>query len=158
TGVALALEGAGRGVLQVVSDFLEPDREMAMLRRIAEASRRPLSISLAQNERSPAAWRRILALIERASADGIAMRAQVCGRQIGLVLALGLTMTPSSTHPSHREIAPLAIEERLPRLRDPGLRARLLAEEPASDNPFTRAVLVNFTKMFPLGDPPDYEP
>ena len=158
TGVALALEGAGRGVLQVVSDFLEPDREMAMLRRIAEASRRPLSISLVQNERAPAAWRRILDLIERASADGVAMRAQVCGRPVGLVLGLRLTMNPFSTHPSHREIAHLPIEERIARLRDPDLRARLLAEEPASDSPFTRGVLANFAKMFPLGDPPDYEP
>jgi N-acyl-D-aspartate/D-glutamate deacylase len=158
TGVALALEGAGRGVLQVVSDFLEPDREMAMLRRIAEASRRPLSISLVQNERAPAAWRRILDLIERASAEGVAMRAQVCGRPIGLVLGLRLTMNPFSTHPSHREIAHLPIEERIARLRDPDLRARLLAEEPASDSPFTRGVLANFAKMFPLGDPPDYEP
>jgi N-acyl-D-aspartate/D-glutamate deacylase len=158
TGVALALTAAGRGVLQVVSDFSDPDGEFAMLRRIAEVSRRPLSISLAQNERAPAAWRRILASIERASADGVTIRAQVCGRPIGLVLGLRLTLNPFSTHPSYREIAHLPIEERLARLRDGALRARLLAEDPASDNPFTRGVLANFTKMFPLGDPPDYEP
>ena len=98
------------------------------------------------------------AAIERANADGVAMRAQVCGRPIGLVLGLPLTMNPFSTHPSHREIATRSAEERLARLRDPAFRARLLAEEPASSNPFARSVLANFEKMFPLGDPPDYEP
>jgi N-acyl-D-aspartate/D-glutamate deacylase len=131
---------------------------MAMFRRIAAASRRPFSVSLAQNERAPSGWRRILASLERASAEGLTMRAQVCGRPIGLVLGLRLTMNPFSTHPSHREIARLPIEERIAHLRSGELRARLLAEDPASDNPFTRAVLVNFAKMFPLGDPPDYEP
>jgi N-acyl-D-aspartate/D-glutamate deacylase len=158
TGVALALGAAGRGVLQVVSDFIDPENEMAMFRRIAAASRRPFSVSLAQNERAPSGWRRILASLERASAEGLTMRAQVCGRPIGLVLGLRLTMNPFSTHPSHREIARLPIEERIAHLRSGELRARLLAEDPASDNPFTRAVLVNFAKMFPLGDPPDYEP
>ena len=97
----------------MVSDFLEPEAELAMLRRLAERSRRPLSVSLAQNERAPGSWRGILAAIERANADGVAMRAQVCGRPIGLVLGLPLTMNPFSTHPSHREIVPRSAEERL---------------------------------------------
>ena len=43
-------------------------------------------------------------------------------------------------------------------LRTPELRARLLSEQANSDNPFVKAVLRNFEKMFPLSDPPDYEP
>jgi N-acyl-D-aspartate/D-glutamate deacylase len=158
TGIALGLRAAGSGVLQVVSDFIDPDAELGMLRRIAATSGRPLSVSLAQNERAPAAWRRVLDAIERASAEGVTMRAQVCGRPIGLVLGLPLSMNPFATHPSYREIAHLPLAERVERLGDEAFRARLLAEEPASDNPFTRGVLWNFAKMFPLGDPPDYEP
>jgi N-acyl-D-aspartate/D-glutamate deacylase len=43
-------------------------------------------------------------------------------------------------------------------LRTPAWRARLLNETPRSDNPFAKAVLRNFAKMFPLADPPNYEP
>ena len=158
TGIALGLRAAGRGVLQVVSDFIDPDAELGMLRRIAAASGRPLSMSLAQNERAPGSWRRVLDAIERATADGVTMRAQVCGRPIGLILGLPVSMNPFATHPSFRAVAQLPLAERVARLRDESFRARLLAEEPASDNPFTRSVLWNFAKMFPLGDPPDYEP
>jgi len=158
TGVARGLAAVGRGVLQVVSDFIDPEGELAMFRRIVEASGRPLSVSLAQNDRSPNGWRKVLGAIERATADGLPMRAQVCGRPIGLVLGFRLSMNPFATHPSFRAIAGLPIDERLARLRDPELRARIVGDEPASDNPFTKAVLVNFARMFPLGDPPDYEP
>jgi N-acyl-D-aspartate/D-glutamate deacylase len=158
TGVAMGLAAAGRGVLQVVSDFVDPEAELAMLRRIVEASGRPLSVSLAQNDRSPDGWRKVLAAIGRATADGLPMRAQVCGRPIGLVLGFRLSMNPFATHPSYRAIAGLPVEDRLARLRDPELRARIVGEAGESDNPFAKAVLGNFARMFPLGDPPDYEP
>ncbi len=51
-GIALALGRAGKGVLQFVSDFADPVAEFAMLRRLCEASGRPLSFSLAQGQRS----------------------------------------------------------------------------------------------------------
>ena len=38
-------------------------------------------------------------------------------------------------------------------LRDPTLRARLLDDSPAKGRR-----LIDFTRMFPLGDPPNYEP
>ena len=47
-GIALALKEADKGVLQFVSDFNDPQKEAAMLRRLVEASGRPLSVSLAQ--------------------------------------------------------------------------------------------------------------
>nr|MBA3812418.1 amidohydrolase family protein [Caulobacteraceae bacterium] len=49
TGIALGLAAAGRGVLQVVSDFTDPKLQFAILRRIVERSGRPLSFTLAQS-------------------------------------------------------------------------------------------------------------
>lgn len=158
TGIAMGLAAAEAGVLQFVSDFNDPEKEAAMLRRIVEASGRPLSVSLAQADVAPEGWRALLGVIERAAADGLPMRAQVCGRPVGLLLGLELTLNPFSASPVYQQIAGQPLDERLAALRDPGFRARLLADTPAPDNPFVKAVLRNFGKMFVLGDPPDYEP
>jgi N-acyl-D-aspartate/D-glutamate deacylase len=157
-GIALGLKAAGRGVLQVVSDFTDPTRELAMLRRLVAESGRPLSFSLAQSDRGPDAWRMLLGFLDQCAADKLPVKAQVCGRPVGLLLGLSLTLNPFSAHASYRKIEHLPFAERLAIMRSPEMRARLLSEEPASDNPFVKAVLRNFAKMFPLADPPDYEP
>jgi N-acyl-D-aspartate/D-glutamate deacylase len=79
TGIALGLAAADKGVLQVVSDFADVEAEFAMLRRIVEKSGRPLSFSLLQTH-SKNGWRRQLAALERANAEGLRMKAQVCAR------------------------------------------------------------------------------
>ncbi len=156
-GVALALGAAGKGVLQFVTDFPDPEREMAMLRRLCRESGRPLSVSLAQAEQSPNAWRRTLRWIEESAAEGLPMRAQVAGRPVGLMFGLDTTLNPFSTHSTWRALASLPLAEKVARLREPAFRAQLLDEKPQSQAPFFTHVLWNFEKMFVLGDPPDYE-
>ncbi|USG61791.1 amidohydrolase family protein [Sneathiella marina] len=158
TGIAMALEGAGKGVLQFVSDFDEPKKETAMLRRIVERSGRPLSVSLAQSDVAPEGWRHTLRTMEQAAADGLIMRAQVCGRPVGVLLGLELTLNPFSGHDVYKEIAKQPFEERVARLREPEFRARLLGSMPESKNPFVTNMLRNFGKIFVLNDAPDYEP
>jgi N-acyl-D-aspartate/D-glutamate deacylase len=92
TGIAQGLAAAGRGVLQVVSDFAKPELEFAMLRRIVERSGRPLSFSLVQNMRAPDQWQQLLALLGAANADGLPMKAQVCGRPVGILFGFELTL------------------------------------------------------------------
>jgi len=158
TGIAMGLADAGMGVLQFVSDFDDPEKEAAMLRRLVESSGRPLSVSLAQADIAPDGWRKLLGTIERAASDGLPMRAQVGPRPVGVLLGLELTMNPFSAHPVYREIADLPLEERLAHLRDREFRARLLADEPEAGNPFAAMMLRSFGKIFTLGETPDYEP
>ncbi|MGQ0433890.1 MAG: amidohydrolase family protein, partial [Microthrixaceae bacterium] len=61
-------------------------------------------------------------------------------------------------HPTYRQIADLPLAERVARLSLPEVRAALLAEEPATQNPIARGLMQRWGQMFPLGDPPDYEP
>jgi len=150
TGIADGLKAAGRGVLQFVSDFNDPEKEAAMLRRIVERSGRPLSVSLAQSDLAPEGWRALLGAIEQAVADGLPMRAQVAGRPVGVLLGLELTLNPFSAHPVYKEIADRPLAERVAALRDPGFRSRLLADEPSTDHPFLRVMLRSFGKMFTL--------
>lgn len=158
TGIAMALKDAGKGVLQFVSDFDDPKKEAAMLRRIVEASGRPLSVSLAQSDRAPEGWRVLLASIEQAVQDGLPMRAQVCGRPVGVLLGLDLTMNPFTAHPVFQEISDKPLAEKVAALRDPDFRARLLESQPDPDNPFARSLLRQFGKLFTLDAVPDYEP
>ena len=158
TGIAMGLKEAGRGVLQFVSDFNDPEAEAAMLRRIVERSGRPLSVSLAQSDLAPKGWRALLSKIESAASDGLPMRAQVGPRPVGVLLGLELTLNPFSGHPVYQSIADKSFAERLAALRDQEFRARLLADEPDANNPFVKAILRQFGKLFVLGDPPDYEP
>ena len=158
TGIAMALGEAGKGVVQFVSDFNDPQKEAAMLRRLVEASGRPLSVSLAQADVSPEGWKHLLAEIESAAASGLDMRAQVGPRPVGVLLGLELTLNPFSGHPVYQSIAHEPFEARVQYLRDPQFQQRLLEDQPDADNPFVRSILRNFGKMFVLGDPPDYEP
>ncbi len=89
-GIASALGALGTGVLQVISDFDDPAAEFAILRGMAEASGRPLSVSLMQSHVTPDTWRDILSRLEAANAEGLVMRAQVGARGIGVVLGLEL--------------------------------------------------------------------
>ncbi|MFC3080485.1 amidohydrolase family protein [Phenylobacterium terrae] len=158
TGIALGLAAAGKGVLQFVSDFVDPEAEFDMLQRIVERSGRPLSISLVQSPREPLVYRYLLERMRAANEKGLRMRAQVATRPVGVLFGLELTVNPFSRHPSYREIARLPLDERVARLRDPGFRARLLAEE--SDSPKTPGLSParSWDKIQLMGEEPDYEP
>ena len=158
TSIGMALKEAGKGVLQFVSDFDDPKKEAAMLRRIVEATGRPLSVSLAQSDVAPEGWRVLLGAIEDAVEDGLPMRAQVCGRPVGVLLGLDLTMNPFIAHPVYQEIKDKTLQEKVAALRDPDFRARLLASKPDPANPFVKSLLRNFGKLFTLDAVPDYEP
>lgn len=158
-GIALGLKAAGAGVLQVVSDFTDPEAEFGMLRRMVEASGRPLSFSLLQSPRAPESWRDLLAAVNQAADEGLPIKAQVCGRPVGVLLGLELTLNPFVQHPAYKEIADLPLAERVERLRDPVLRARLFEEPTDREAVFAASTLRNWANMYTLAArAPDYEP
>jgi N-acyl-D-aspartate/D-glutamate deacylase len=154
---------AGRGVLQLLSDFDDVDAEFAMLCDWVRASGgRPLSFTLVQRLEHPQQWRRLLELIDAAQRAGLPIRGQVAPRAIGLVLGLQATLHPFMTKPSYLAIAHLPLAERVARMRDPRLRARIVAEPldalPDRIPAFIVNVLARLDRVFALGDPPEYEP
>jgi N-acyl-D-amino-acid deacylase len=155
-----AVRGGGGGMLQIVCDWSpdHPDREFEWLRRLAMSSGQPLSFTLVQFNETPDHHRRLLTLLEKATADGLPMHAGVGTRPVGMLINLESRVHPFSGHPSYGEIAGFPLEAKLARMRDPGFRARLLDEETASTSRFWRPRMLAFGAMFPLGSPPDYEP
>jgi len=156
-GIALGLKDAGRGVMEMISDFDDLSDEFGMLRAMAEASGRPMSISLAQGL-SPNGWRKILGLIESASDSGLVMRGQVAPRPIGILLGLTTTLTPFTTRPSYMEVARLPVAERIEALRAPERKQRILAEEPSRGFGMLFRRMDGARKLWLMSDPPDYEP
>jgi N-acyl-D-aspartate/D-glutamate deacylase len=156
TAIAQAMRGAGKSVLQFVLDQASIDEDLPMMLRIADNTKCPLTLSVAQGDRQPQRWRQTMATLGQAAARGLNVTAQVAARPIGLLLGLELSRNPFQTHPSYKAIAKLPLEEKLKRLRDPSVRAAILSEAATtSDDPlFFRP---NYDKMFLLGNPPDYE-
>src|SRR5712692_9932217 len=81
-GIATALRDAGRGVIQLVSDFENLDTEWQVLAGMAEASGRPLSVSVLEHfvmevTDSSTTGAQVLERISVARADGLAITAQV---------------------------------------------------------------------------------
>lgn len=154
--IAKAVGEAGGGWLQVISDFDDPKAEMAMLQRLAQTSGRPMTITVLQRDKRPELWRETMADIAQANAAGARIDGQVLTRPTGVMLGFEISLNPFMACAAWREIQDLPHGERVARLRDPTFRDRLIGEPP-DDHPMLDRVR-NWARIFPLGDPPDYEP
>ena len=166
-GIAKALRDAGKGVLQGISDFYDFEAEFEMFRRMAEASGRPCSITVEQQDARPDWWRLLLDAVEKAQAEGLEIRGQVPPRATGVLLGLTATLNPFSFCPSFRDavfdletFSARPLEERVANLRKPETRARLLAEAEDFEPPnaLIGEIITSFHKMYAMTDPVDYEP
>ncbi len=154
--IAAAMHKTGRSVLQFVLDQHTIDEDLPMMLRIADRTRCPITLSVAQGDRQPHRWRQTMESLAEAARRGLTVTAQIAARPVGLLLGLELSRNPFQTHPSYKAIAKLPLEEKVKRLRDPAVRAAILSETATtSDDPlFFRP---NYDKMYLLGNPPDYE-
>ncbi|MEY2452824.1 MAG: hypothetical protein QOD92_2398 [Acidimicrobiaceae bacterium] len=152
-GIARALGGINAGVMQVVSDWPDFDDEAGTLLEMMRVSGRPLSVSLSAARGY--AHRAILDLLTAANEEGLRMRAQVPARGIGVLIGLQATVNPLMSSPTFRSVDAPSLAERVAVLRDPGLRAKVIAD--VSEHPGGRTMGI-LDRIFELGDPPDYEP
>ncbi len=152
--LAEGMKRAGKGVLQVNSDF--GPGEFEALDAAAKLAGRPLSVLLVQVDASPNLWRQTLDQVNAVRRSGRVANAQVGSRPIGVILGLETTVHPFAAHPVWREIRDLSPAARYARLQaDADLRRRLTAPR-AADAPAYMGE--SFHKMFPIGARPDYEP
>jgi len=163
-GIGKALGDLGQGVFELApagaagEDLAAPEKEMSWMTRLSAATGRPVSFALIQHDMDPAQYKRMLDLCEAAVADGADVTPQVAGRPTSILMGWQCTVHPFIENPTYVEIAELPFEERLERLRDPEVRRRMVTEEVEHSEMIVEFVCGSFQKMFPLGDPPDYEP
>ncbi len=175
-GIAKAFDGLSYGVLQAVSDFNvlhgddHFDAEWGVLEQmLGAAGGRPMSVSTMQRDHSPEQWKWILDKASKATEKGFEVRCQVGARGIGVMLGLQATFHPFMGFPSYKAISQLPLAERVKAMRDPGLKARMIAEksEPVAGDgsmlpPLADYFLSNLEmvamRLFRLGEKPNYEP
>jgi N-acyl-D-aspartate/D-glutamate deacylase len=163
-GIGRVLGDLGTAVFELApagalgEDLAAPDKEMDWMRRLSLAIGRPVTFALNQNNNDPEAWRRMLDLAAAAAADGARVRPQVHGRTVSLLLGLQ-TFHPFNFCPTWASIGLLPWQERAARMRDePELRARLIGEATAFEDDPIVSGFMHPSRIFVLGDPPDYEP
>jgi N-acyl-D-aspartate/D-glutamate deacylase len=155
-GIAQGLKDADKGVLQLVSDFEDVEGEFAVIRQMLAESRRPISLTVLQHHHDPDRWRRVLTQVERVSAEGHRIKAQVCARPIGIFMGMKLARHPFMRTTGYREIEHLPLAERTQRMREPAVRARILSEMPGEMSAVEVGVMTAYPRMFEFKG--DYEP
>ncbi len=159
-----------RGVLQLVpagsSGELAGDPvgamdvELEWLLACAETSHRPVTFLVLESRRHPDLWRPWFEAVRAANARGADVHPQVASRCFGMLMGHQSRMNPFRYRASYREVAHLPFDALIARLRNPQMRARILADTPEYTTP-TQADQLRpdaFENLFPLGTTLDYEP
>ncbi|WP_445167180.1 N-acyl-D-amino-acid deacylase family protein [Mycolicibacterium sp. Dal123E01] len=158
--IARGVDDAGGGLLQFVPDLMAGDYEGALSAVFDVASEvgLPVTFTLAIGNAGPPIHLDALRMVEKANANGGDVTGQIFPRPIGLVLGLELSGNPFVMYPTYREIADLPLAERVAEMRKPDVRERILNDKPASDGHPLMFAAQAWNYMYPLGDPPNYEP
>jgi N-acyl-D-aspartate/D-glutamate deacylase len=86
--------------------------------------------------------------------EGVMFVPQVGNRPTGMLFGLQSSLHPFIAHKTYKTIRDLPLAERVAKLRTSEVRDALLNEQSMSASP----LMSRWDHMFPLGDPPDYEP
>ena len=156
-GIGMALGEAGAGVFELASDMFDPDAEFAWMRTIARETGRPVTFNCLQDDLRPEHWRRLVQLADEATAAGARIVPQVAGRPASVLFGWDSTAHPFLFHTTWQAIAGLPRDERQARLRDPEVRRAMVEERPDVSG-MAAFITSAWHKLFPLGDPPEYEP
>ena len=166
-GIGKVLGELGRGLYELApagvmgEDLAAPEKEVAWMRRLSAEISRPVTFALTQHDVQKDQWKRVLELCDEAVRDGSQLRPQV-GSRPGTLLIGHQTFHPFSNKPTYKQLAELPLPERVVQLRQPEVRERILGEAPEEIDPritvVQKIIEGGLHKIFPLGDPPNYEP
>lgn len=163
--MAQVIAAHGSGVFELApagivgEDLLAPEKELAWIRRVAEATGVRISFLMSQHDAEPDQWKKMMDLAREAWNDGLDVRPQVQGRPVNVLIGHETTFNPFNGLPTYRrELAPLPLAERVAAMRRDDVRAKLMAEEPDENDLLAAVIGWQWDKIFPLGNPPDYEP
>jgi N-acyl-D-aspartate/D-glutamate deacylase len=152
-----ALSGVGHRVFSVASDMFDLQGELSWMAEISRRAHVPVTFQTLQTDLAPDLWRSWIDGALAANRSGAWLVPQVAGKPASVLVGFESNYHPFIAHAAYQAVADLPVAERLARLRDPDVRAAILGETPAASGPVA-FLFSNFHKLFPLGDPPDYEP
>jgi N-acyl-D-aspartate/D-glutamate deacylase len=146
-GLGRVLGELGAGVFEVAGagaageDVVAPVKEIEWMTRLSKEIDRPVSFAMLQVDTAPNLWREQL----------------VAGRPFGMLMGLQSDFHAFSGMPTYRELLSLPLAERVARMRDPEIKRRILSEDRIMDHWMSGIGSVPST-VFPMGNPPYYEP
>lgn len=150
---------AERGsVFQMISDWEDADDEFSIIREIAERSGAKGTFTLLDLAPTPDLWHEQLKRIEAAQEAGLDIRGQVISRPVGILMGHPASMHTFYARPTYKALADLPWDERIEKLRDPEIKAKILREESEQPHVFVEIFEKRFRNMYPLEDPIEYLP
>jgi N-acyl-D-aspartate/D-glutamate deacylase len=152
------LSGDKGQVFQLISDWEDVDDEFSILRETSEKTGAKGTFTLVYLDTQPELWRAQLDRVEQAQQAGLDIRGQVLSRPIGMMMGQQASMHPFYRRPTFLGLSGLPMAEKLERLRDPEIKAKILAEDNVNPHIFVRIVNGRYEKMYVLEDPIDYLP
>jgi len=156
--LAGGLKDAGAGVFQLNPNIdTDAGGEIEVFRTIAEAAQRPVNFSLIAVPSRMENWDAYVEGAKALNAEGHTVNAQFLPRPMGLLYGLDVSYNPFALNPSYRPLANLPLAEKVARMRDPDLRAKILSEEPDDPNPAFMGLIKMKTNLYPLADPVNYD-
>ena len=132
-------EGGGRVFEVAMAGIVAHDddavtrRELDWIGRMALETGLTASFIVLQHNQDPLRWRREMDTAAEWRSKGADIVPLVAGRPFGVLLGLEMR-NPFRLRPSYEEISHLPVRERIVAMRDPERRARILAEQPVSDD------------------------
>jgi N-acyl-D-amino-acid deacylase len=159
-GIGRMLGEVGHGVFEVASDLAPEGPELEWMSKLGKETGLPVSFACLQSPVDGDQWKRLLEIVDRDTAEGGSLTPQVAQRPAGLLFGFDSTFHPFRLKPSFHALVDVSSEERLEALGRPETRQALIDEESVvGDMPaLTHMIASGWSMMFPLGDPPDYEP
>ena len=129
------------------------------MHRLSVEIGRPVSFAMLQFDSRPNQWRELVEICKQTREQGANVVAQYASRPFGILTGHQTDANVFSTRPAYVEIQHLPLAERVERLKDPAVREAILGPDRCEsgwggmlDSPAMLA------RIFPMGDPPDYEP
>jgi N-acyl-D-amino-acid deacylase len=157
--LATGLREADAGVFQIIPSTDKPtSHEWQVIETLSETSGRPVNFSLFTGEQVNGGPGPMLDGLAKAQQDGRRIHGQFFPRPIGMLFGIELSYHPFSLNPSYKAIEKLPLAKKVERMRDPAFRKQLISEQPEDPNPFFMWVVQQTHILFPLGDPPNYNP
>lgn len=156
-GIGEALGKAGHRVFSVASDMMDLDHEINWMAEISKRAGIPVTYQVLQADFAPDLWRDWIDRGLAANRRGAWLVPQVAGKPASVLVGFESTYHPFVSNPGYQPIADLPFEERIAKLRTSEVREAILSQDVPVGG-LEALLLASFDKLFPLGDPPDYEP
>ena len=163
-GVFEAIMSSSIGQMEMLGgERFSQAEELQLLADISRRTGQKITFTTVQHVDDPEAWRAVLDFAVEQNATGTQLYPQIASRPVGILGGLAC-YHPFMRRPSYRALAELPLAAQAQRMRDPELKARILAEhdeipDDAGSMEMFAEIMVNAADfLFGLDEIVDYEP